>query len=651
MDTRGQVEVLQGDGSWAALAEGDRVASGQRLRTGPASHATLVFFDGTRTNLASHSDVTLTQVDGGWGGELRVSLTQNAGRTAHSVVPLRGDHSAFTVLTPSGAASVHGTNFDVAVDALGRSRFGVNTGRVLVSSGADEVFLTAGQATTAQTDGALEDPAYQFTLQGALSSMEGSTWIVEGVPFTVLSETELTGDPQVGSQVTVVGRVLASGEWVADRVGPVENPEESEDGVLSSFTGMLESMGGDVWQIGGWTVAVDGATELAEGLEAGKAVRVTFLPMEDGRWLAIRIELLEEPEDEEPTEEPTTEPTEPPAQPILAFSPAELSAGACGAGELSLAGTLANTAEGEMNAATDLELTYQVVEGSGFVDWVELNPVKIDSLASGSSVDLTIQLALNESFDSAGDTNVQVRVFVLGVDGSRLTIDVENVCVETEAPEVTDTPVGTESPSDTETPAVTDTPEVTVTETVTPTEIVTVTETVTPTVEVTLPVTTTETVPTVEATGVVTSTAVTACTGAQPHPTGMSLAQKYGVPYEEIMSWFCQGFGFGEIDLAYSLSWVSGRPVTEVFALKSGGVGWGEIKQQLETRGNPKKWATPPPETSLPRNPKVQETPMPKGQSIQPTQEPQNPQVQSTPVPPGKQNGKPDKPGKPPKKP
>ena len=211
MDTSGQVEVLQGDGSWAVLAEGDRVASGQRLRTGPASRATLVFFDGTRTTLASNSDVTLTQVNGGWGGELRVSLTQNAGRTAHSVVPLRGDRSAFTVLTPTGAASVHGTNFDVAVDAQGRSRYGVNTGRVLVSSEADEVFLTAGQATTTQTDGALEDPAYQFTLQGTLSSMEGSTWIVEGVPFTVLSETELSGDPQVGSQVTVVGRVLASG--------------------------------------------------------------------------------------------------------------------------------------------------------------------------------------------------------------------------------------------------------------------------------------------------------------------------------------------------------------------------------------------------------------------------------------------------------
>ena len=34
----------------------------------------------------------------------------------------------------------------------------------------------------------------------------------------------------------------------------------------------------------------------------------------------------------------------------------------------------------------------------------------------------------------------------------------------------------------------------------------------------------------------------------------MKLAQRYGVPYEEIMGWFCQHYGFGEIDLAYSLS-------------------------------------------------------------------------------------------------
>jgi hypothetical protein len=61
----------------------------------------------------------------------------------------------------------------------------------------------------------------------------------------------------------------------------------------------------------------------------------------------------------------------------------------------------------------------------------------------------------------------------------------------------------------------------------------------------------------------------------------MKLAQRFGVPYEEIMGWFCQGFGFGEIDLAYGLSQQYGVPVTEIFGMRSSGMGWGEIKKAL----------------------------------------------------------------------
>ncbi len=61
----------------------------------------------------------------------------------------------------------------------------------------------------------------------------------------------------------------------------------------------------------------------------------------------------------------------------------------------------------------------------------------------------------------------------------------------------------------------------------------------------------------------------------------MKLAQRYGVPYTEIMKWFCQHYGFGEIDLAYSLSRQSGKPVQEIFAMKASGMGWGNIKKAV----------------------------------------------------------------------
>jgi len=62
----------------------------------------------------------------------------------------------------------------------------------------------------------------------------------------------------------------------------------------------------------------------------------------------------------------------------------------------------------------------------------------------------------------------------------------------------------------------------------------------------------------------------------------MDLANKYGVPYEEIMGWFCQHFGFGEIDLVYGWSEEYGVLPADLFAMKSSGMGWGQVKQYLE---------------------------------------------------------------------
>jgi hypothetical protein len=87
------------------------------------------------------------------------------------------------------------------------------------------------------------------------------------------------------------------------------------------------------------------------------------------------------------------------------------------------------------------------------------------------------------------------------------------------------------------------------------------------------------------------------------------------VPYNEIMSWFCQGFGFGEIDLAYGLSRESGVAVTDIFALRRSGLGWGQIKKQL------KNYVAPTP------------TPVPGGPA--PTATPQPPVIPTTAPPPG----------------
>ncbi len=116
----------------------------------------------------------------------------------------------------------------------------------------------------------------------------------------------------------------------------------------------------------------------------------------------------------------------------------------------------------------------------------------------------------------------------------------------------------------------------------TPTPVITPTATITATPPITPTATITATVPAPTSTP-----APTDCTGANPHPQGTALANQYSVPYEEIMGWFCGGFGFGEINQAYNLSQETGTPVGDIFAMKASGLGWGQIRQALSGDDSP----------------------------------------------------------------
>lgn len=82
------------------------------------------------------------------------------------------------------------------------------------------------------------------------------------------------------------------------------------------------------------------------------------------------------------------------------------------------------------------------------------------------------------------------------------------------------------------------------------------------------------------------------CTGADPHPHAADLADRYEVDYEEIMAWFCDGNGFGEIELAFNLADQAELSVEEVMDMREEGLGWGQIRQELDVqpgRGNAKE--------------------------------------------------------------
>lgn len=537
MDISGYVELQAPSGEWVVAQEGDLVRAGQHVRTLGASGATLLFYEGSRSAIGPNAEVTLKTLGGSWGKGLQVELAQQTGRTTHSVTPLRGKKSLYRVDTPGGTANVHGTTFSVAVGNDGQSLFSVRNGKVEVANADSRVFVTSGQATTSGPGEGIEAPAYLFALSGTLTSMDGDVWSVEQVPFVVTPETLVTGLPMIGDDVRVEGRILENGQRLADSIERAEVAEPS-----ASFTGPVQAIGDDSWQVGGNTVLTGPQTLIGEGIATGDAVRVTFA-VDGQNWLALSIESLQEPA---PEEAPTLTPSPiPGAKPALEFSPEEIEISSCAA-SFSFSGNLVNQGEEQDDLASNVQMSYTIDMGAGLVQEVLLNPAGWDSLAQGESAPFSVDVVLDPSaWNTAAEKKVvKVRVFVAHESNrpdhlkSRMTITIDgSECPNEQTPQPEE--------SDTPTPA--------------PDE-----QTPTP------------------------GTVEQLCTGADPHPTGARLAQRYNVDYAVIMHWFCDyRFGFGEIDTAYSLSLQTGLPVEEIFQMRLDGMGWGQIKQTLIEKKNP----------------------------------------------------------------
>ena len=74
-------------------------------------------------------------------------------------------------------------------------------------------------------------------------------------------------------------------------------------------------------------------------------------------------------------------------------------------------------------------------------------------------------------------------------------------------------------------------------------------------------------------------------TAARRLLAGEKLAQRLSVSYGEVMGWYCQGYAFGEIAMAYRISRVAGVAVKEVFAQHKNGLDWGKILQNYRLNG------------------------------------------------------------------
>ena len=146
--TEGVVDLLPtGSDTWLPASAGEHVEAGSRIRTGPGSAATLVFFDGSTTNLEAETEIAVIEMSSPRGNDRVILLEQALGQTYNRVQQSPDHESRFEIETPTTLVAVRGTEFSTAVEMDGTTRVAVIEGTVEVTAQETTVVVLVGQKT------------------------------------------------------------------------------------------------------------------------------------------------------------------------------------------------------------------------------------------------------------------------------------------------------------------------------------------------------------------------------------------------------------------------------------------------------------------------------------------------------------------------
>ncbi len=129
---------------------------------------------------------------------------------------------------------------------------------------------------------------FPFQFSGLVRQIGDATWIISGQTIAVNGETQIEAGIVVGDEVTVRGRILADGTWLADSIRSV--PQTIPEFAL---TGLVQSL--NPWNVAGVPFEIRDWTVIEPGIAVGDLVRVRGIILNDGTWVAVRIESLENP--------------------------------------------------------------------------------------------------------------------------------------------------------------------------------------------------------------------------------------------------------------------------------------------------------------------------------------------------------------------
>lgn len=170
-DLHGTVEVKSGEGQWTLAQVGQMLTSGQHIRTGALSNATLAMYDGSRTYLGAEAEIVVDALDALTVGARVVQLTQMSGQSQHEVAQSEDSGSHYDVSTPAGRGTANGSEFTVMVLPGQLSQFWVEAGAVSVINENATVEVVAGQTTIILVGQPPTEAAFRITGEGQVAQI------------------------------------------------------------------------------------------------------------------------------------------------------------------------------------------------------------------------------------------------------------------------------------------------------------------------------------------------------------------------------------------------------------------------------------------------------------------------------------------------
>jgi hypothetical protein len=150
-DIQGTVQVLEdGAKDWEAALEGQVVETGDEIKVGDNSEATLMMQSETSVHLSADTDMKIEQIEANQRGGFFSQLQVLAGSLLADVKKHLGDsHSTFEIESNGVVCGVRGTAFQV--NALGdTAEVATNEGSVEVGNGTESHMVNAGNFSSFQ---------------------------------------------------------------------------------------------------------------------------------------------------------------------------------------------------------------------------------------------------------------------------------------------------------------------------------------------------------------------------------------------------------------------------------------------------------------------------------------------------------------------